>query len=149
MIFWVHNLRPSLDGMRPARHRKSPTNGTPNSLQATVIKDFRPGLQIRPRRFDSGFGLHLRKPRRPWSTGFFYGWDLMIASSTFWIASATFLFSVRDWRALSAGIGPRLSVCQSLSRSIRVTANMRALIKWLRLLDLAASLDCGMRACFL
>ncbi len=73
VIFWVHNLRPSPGGMRPARHWKYPTNGTPNSLRATVIKDFRPGLQIRPRRFDSGFGLHLRKPRRSRSAGFFYG----------------------------------------------------------------------------
>ena len=40
------------------------------------MKDFSPGLQIRPRRFDSGFGLHIRKPRRPWSTGFFYACDL-------------------------------------------------------------------------
>ena len=31
------------------------------------------GMQIRPRRFDSGFGLHLRKPRRSRSAGFFYG----------------------------------------------------------------------------
>ena len=60
--------------MRPVRHRMFATNGTPNSLQATVMKDFSPGLQIRPRRFDSGFGLHIRKPRRPWSTGFFYAW---------------------------------------------------------------------------
>ena len=56
MLFWVHNLRLDLGGMRPARHWKSPTNGTPNSLQVAVIKDFSPGLQIRPRRFDSGFG---------------------------------------------------------------------------------------------
>ena len=62
--------------MRPVRHRRFATNGTPNSLQATVMKDFSPGLQIRPRRFDSGFGLHIRKPRRPWSTGFFYACDL-------------------------------------------------------------------------
>ena len=76
MIFWVHNLRPSLGGMRPTRHGKSPTNGTPNSLQVAVIKDFRLGLQIRPRRFDSGFGLHIRKPRRFTSAGFFYACDL-------------------------------------------------------------------------
>ena len=92
VIFWVHNLRPSLDGMRPTRCMKSPTNGTPNRLQATVIKDFRHGLQIRPRRFDSGFGLHIRKPRRSRSTGFFYACDLTITSATFWIASATWIF---------------------------------------------------------
>ena len=46
------------------------------SLQATACLSFHIGLQIRPRRFDSGFGLHIRKPRRPRSTGFFYGCDL-------------------------------------------------------------------------
>ena len=63
--------------MRPVRHRRFATNGTPNSLQATVMKDFSPGLQIRPRRFDSGFGLHIRKPRRLTSAGFFCGRDLV------------------------------------------------------------------------
>ena len=48
--------------MRPVRHRRFATNGTPNSLQTAVIKDFSPGLQIRPRRFDSGLGLHPENP---------------------------------------------------------------------------------------
>ena len=43
---------------------------------------FSRGLQIRPRRFDSGFGLHIRKPRRLASTGFFIGRDLTISSAT-------------------------------------------------------------------
>ena len=84
VIFWVHNLRPSLDGMRPTRCMNSPTNGTPNRLQDTVIKDFRHGLQIRPRRFDSGFGLHIRKPRRSRSAGFFYACDLAYHFRNFW-----------------------------------------------------------------
>jgi hypothetical protein len=57
--------------MRAVSSRGTSINGTPSSSQATVLKDFPPGLQIRPRRFDSGFGLHIRKPRRSWSTGLF------------------------------------------------------------------------------
>ena len=60
--------------MRAAGCRKAQNNGTQNTLQGAQIKGCSPGLQIRPRRFDSGFGLHIRKPRRPWSTGFFYAW---------------------------------------------------------------------------
>ena len=100
MIFWVHNLRQSLGGMRHARHWKSPTNGTPNSLRATVIKDFRPGLQIRPRRFDSGFGLHIRKPRRSRSTGFFYACDLADHFRNFLDQFRNLSFSVSGWSAL-------------------------------------------------
>ena len=45
-----------------------------NDRNYMKINNIYRGMQIRPRRFDSGFGLHLRKPRRPWSTGFFYAW---------------------------------------------------------------------------
>ncbi len=57
--------------MRPVRHRRFATNGTPNSLQTAVIKDFSPGLQIRPRRFDSGLGLHPENPADHGLRGFF------------------------------------------------------------------------------
>ena len=72
-VFWVHNLKLSLGRMRAVSSRGTSINGTPSSSQATVLKDFPSGLQIRPRRFDSGFGLHIRKPRRLTSAGFFYG----------------------------------------------------------------------------
>ncbi len=71
--FWVHNQRPSPGGMRAAGCRKAQSNGTQNTLQGAQIKGCSPGLQIRPRRFDSGFGLHIRKPRRSRSAGFFIG----------------------------------------------------------------------------
>jgi len=47
-----------------------------NDRNYMKINNIYRGMQIRPRRFDSGFGLHIRKPRRPWSTGFFYACDL-------------------------------------------------------------------------
>ena len=75
--------------MRAAECRKAQSNGTQNTLQGAQIKGCSPGLQIRPRRFDSGFGLHIRKPRRSRSTGFFYACNLMISSATFGISSAT------------------------------------------------------------
>ena len=75
-MFWVHNLKLSLGRMRPVSSRGTSINGTLSSSQATVLKGFPSGLQIRPRRFDSGFGLHIRKPRRPWSAGLFYACDL-------------------------------------------------------------------------
>ena len=71
MVFWVHNLRPSLGGMRLTRRKKFPSNGTPNTLQAAVIKESRHGLQIRPRRFDSGLGLHPENPADHGLRGFF------------------------------------------------------------------------------
>ena len=91
-VFWVHNLKLSLGRMRAVSSRGTSINGTPSSSQATVLKDFPSGLQIRPRRFDSGFGLHIRKPRRSRSAGFFYACDLTIASATFGISSASSFF---------------------------------------------------------
>ena len=82
-VFWVHNLKLSLGRMRAVSSRGTSINGTPSSSQATVLKDFPSGLQIRPRRFDSGFGLHIRKPRRSRSTGFFYACEKEVMCSAF------------------------------------------------------------------
>ena len=68
-----------------------------NDRNYMKINNIYRGMQIRPRRFDSGFGLHIRKPRRLASTGFFYVWDLMIAS-------ATICRSERNWGALQGGV---------------------------------------------
>ena len=70
--------------MRAAGCRKAQNNGTQNTLQGAQIKGCSPGLQIRPRRFDSGFGLHIRKPRRLTSAGFFYACDLADHFRNFW-----------------------------------------------------------------
>ena len=40
-------------------------------MQATVLKESRHGLQIRPRRFDSGLGLHIENPVDYRLRGFF------------------------------------------------------------------------------
>ena len=59
--------------MRLTRRKKFPSNGTPNTLQAAVIKESRHGLQIRPRRFDSGLGLHTENPADQGLRGFLLG----------------------------------------------------------------------------
>ena len=106
--------------MRPVRHRMFATNGTPNSLQATVMKDFSPGLQIRPRRFDSGFGLHIRKPRRPWSAGFFYACDLADHFRNFWDRFRNLLFLGRNRGDLVRGKRARTNQLSRLRSRIAI-----------------------------
>ena len=57
--------------MRAVGYWKRPTNGTQSRLQTTDLKDFLLGLQIRPRRFDSGLGLHPENPVDHRLRGFF------------------------------------------------------------------------------